>query len=54
MNCKIKKINFSMKGLVPVSVKLSLSQQNRIIPFCVDGQFPTYISKIIESNNNRM
>jgi hypothetical protein len=37
-----------MKGLVPHNVKISLNGQGRTVPFCVAGQFPTFISKIIE------
>ena len=40
-----------MKGLVPIRVKINLNQEQEqriIIPFSVDGQFPTFISRIAD------
>jgi hypothetical protein len=40
---KIEKINLSVKGLIPIKIKIQIKT---ILPFQIDGQFPTYISKI--------
>ena len=51
MNCKnkIEKINLSVKGSERFEIKLNLSQR-AALPFQIDGQFPSFVSKINEGN----